>query len=87
MKGRSAVIAPRNIVGTPGQTIKIKRGGTGGTSGAGPTGRKTRPAALLARSLAERAGVAQHVKATQERQRASRLTPPRVVQGLLGAAT
>lgn len=65
MKGRGAVKCPRAFVGTPNQTIWINRGGTGRMSGSGPTGRKTRPAAMLARSLAERAGVAAATKARQ----------------------
>lgn len=46
---------PKNLIGTPLQIIKIKRGGTGKMSGSGPTGYKTKPARLLARSLADMA--------------------------------
>lgn len=53
MKGRSGVICPAHLVGTPQQTIKLKRWGAG-KSGQGPTGWKLRPAKVLARSLAER---------------------------------
>lgn len=45
--------------------IWIKRGGTA-SSGSGPTGWKTKPAARLARSLAERPGVALAVKQRQQ---------------------
>lgn len=40
MKGRSGVTCPNHLVGTPGQTIKLRRGGKGGTSGSAPQGRK-----------------------------------------------
>ena len=52
---RSAVLCPPNLVGTPLQTIRIKRGGTGRVSGNGPSGWKLRPSKVLARSLADMA--------------------------------
>lgn len=48
-------MAPRSVWGTPGQTIKIKRGGGSATSNNGPVGRKARPAARLQRTLADTA--------------------------------
>lgn len=55
MRGRCGVICPNKIVGTPNQEIWVKRGGDGKTSGSGPSGWKTTPARLLARSMAEMA--------------------------------
>ena len=52
---RPTVRCPANLIGTPQQTIKIKRGGAGQTSGSGPSGWKKRPRAVLCRSLAEMA--------------------------------
>jgi hypothetical protein len=53
---------PPSLIGKPvpnstwtGPVILIKRGGTGQQSGSGPSGWKLRPAARLARSLAEMA--------------------------------
>jgi hypothetical protein len=55
MKGRCGVTCHDKDVGTPRQTIQIKRGGMGKASGEGPQGWKLRPARLLSRSLAEMA--------------------------------
>ena len=49
---RSAVMCPPKLVGTPGQTIKIARGGQS-TSGSGPSGWKLRPSKVLSTSLAK----------------------------------
>lgn len=84
MKGKCGVIASANAVRGGNLTIKLKRGGTGGTGGSGPTGYKTKPSRLLHRALAERVGVNLIVKARQAEQRKRKLTPPRVIQGLLG---
>jgi len=86
MKGKGGVTASPNRVRSGDLTVKIKRGGVGGTGGAGPTGYKTKPSRLLHRALAERVGVNIIVKARQAEQRKRKLTPPRVIQGLLGEA-
>lgn len=49
---RGPKYCPQSLIGTPQQTIKIKRGGTGKTSGSGPSGYKLKPARVLSRSLA-----------------------------------
>lgn len=91
MHGRSGVIAPSSMRrqaawGEPisdGQLkhlrfVWIKRGGTGRTSGSGPSGRRATPRALLARTLAERAGVAEVVKARQAARVVAKALPPRL---------
>lgn len=65
MHAKAPVYATPSQVRNGLTTIKLKRGGTGGNSGSGPTGYKATARALLARSMAERAGVAQAVKARQ----------------------
>lgn len=55
MHSKPSVKCPANIVGTPLQFVKLKRGGTGQMSGSGRSGWKTRPAAMLAHSLSEMA--------------------------------
>jgi hypothetical protein len=52
---RGPKYCPKNLIGTPFQTIKVRRGGPGRVSGSGPSGWKLRPAKVLARSLAEMA--------------------------------
>ena len=52
---RPAVICPERLIGTPGQIIKIRRGGTGQMSGSGPSGWKLRPNAAHSRAMAEMA--------------------------------
>jgi hypothetical protein len=47
-------MCPPNVIGTPAQQIKIKRGGPG-KSGAGASGWKLRPAKVLARTMADMA--------------------------------
>lgn len=59
--------------------IWIKRGGTSGSSGSGPAGRKATRRALLARALAERAGVAAVVTARQATATAARGLPPVII--------
>lgn len=54
MKGKAGVICPDNLVGTPGQIIKIRRGGPG-KSGAGPLGWKATPRKMLSKALADMA--------------------------------
>jgi hypothetical protein len=54
MRGRGGLICPDNVVGTPGQTIKIRRGGPG-KSGAGPLGWKATPRKMLSKALADMA--------------------------------
>lgn len=61
--------------------VWIKRGGTSGSSGSGPTGRKATRRALLARALAERAGVAQFVTARQAARVAEKAKPLRIIYG------
>ena len=52
---RPAVMDKRWRPGQPARVIKIKRGGTVGSSNSGPVGWKTRPSARLHRALAEAA--------------------------------
>lgn len=59
---RPVVRCPDNKIGTPNQTIKIKRGGTGGSGNAGPVGWKTRPSVRLNRALADMAAQYRHRK-------------------------
>ena len=59
---RPAVICPERLLGTPQQIIKIKRGGTGQTSGSGPLGWKLRPNAVHSRAMAEMAITYKKVK-------------------------
>lgn len=81
MKGKCGVMAPDKRVAHPSwyvgyqdkgsfrypaREVWVKRGGTGKTSGSGPTGYKTNPAYMLARSLAERPGVNLAVRKRQE---------------------
>jgi hypothetical protein len=79
MNGRGGVFADPKLVASKGwqqpmrdtdrqhvRFIWISRGGTGKQGGQGPTGYKLRPARLLARSLAERVGVAALVKQREE---------------------
>jgi len=49
-----------------------------GSSGSGATGRKTRPAARLARSLADRPGAAAATTARQAAREAHKARPPRL---------
>lgn len=84
MKGHGGVIASANQVRGGNLTIKLKRGGTGGTGGSGPAGYKTKPSRQLHRALAERVGVNLATTARQAENRKRKLTPPRVIQGLLG---
>lgn len=58
-----------------------KRGGNSKTSGSGPSGHKATPRALLARALAERAGVAAVVTARQAASAAAKKQPPKVIYG------
>lgn len=54
MKGHGGVICRPSLVGTPSQTVKIKRGGKGVSSGSAPQGRKrTRPYYVILRLLGE----------------------------------
>jgi len=66
MRSKPSVTCPAVLVGTPQQTVKIKRGGVGRQSGSGPSGYKTNPAYMLARALADRPGVNIMVKKRQE---------------------
>jgi len=59
---RPAVKCPDRLIGTPGQIIKIKRGGTGQMSGNGPSGWKLRPNAVHCRAMAEMAKQYKKVK-------------------------
>lgn len=87
MHARAPILASKAQVAS-GQPliIKGKRGGTGGTGGAGPTGYKATARALLSRAMADRPNVAAEVTARQARQTLANRTPPRVIQGLLGAS-
>lgn len=59
--------------------IWIKRGGTSGTSGSGPQGRKATRRALLSRALAERPSVAQTVTARQAATVAAKKLPLAII--------
>lgn len=59
--------------------VWIKRGGTSGTSGSGPAGRKATRRALLARALAERAGVAAFVTLRQAARTAEKKQPRKII--------
>ena len=52
---RPAVICPERLIGTENQIIKIRRGGSGQTSGSGPSGWKLKPNAVHCRAMAEMA--------------------------------
>jgi hypothetical protein len=52
---RGPKYCPQSVIGTPQQTIKIRRGGMGKLSGSGPSGWKLRPARVLSKSLSEMA--------------------------------
>lgn len=54
MHARGPLMCPPKLVGTPMQTIKIRRGGAS-SSGSGASGWKNRPSKVLARSLADMA--------------------------------
>jgi hypothetical protein len=66
MHSRPSVKCPAQLVGTPLQIVKLKRGGQGRISGSGPSGYKVNPAKLLSRSLAERTGANLAAKTRQE---------------------
>jgi len=98
MKGNCGVIAGPKLVKTIGwidppgvhkpggnRHVWIKSYGSK-SNGSGPTGYKAKPSRLLHRALADRVGVNLIVKARQAENRKRKLTPPRVIQGLLGAA-
>ncbi len=61
--------------------IWVKRGGTGSTSGSGPSGRTATPRARLSRTLADRAGVAAVVTARQAARVAAKKHPPTIIYG------
>lgn len=61
--------------------IWVKRGGTGKMSGNGPSGRRATPRALLARTLAQRAGVPAVVTARQAARVAAKKHPPKIIYG------
>lgn len=69
----------------PAREVKIKTYGVGST-GSGAHGYKAKPARLLQRALADRAGVNIAVKARQAAAVEARARPPVVIQGLLGAS-
>lgn len=81
MRGRGGVIASRSRVKSGNLTIKIKRGGVGRMSGSGPSGRKATPRALLACTLAQRAGVSAVVTKRQAEALTRRASPPAVIWG------
>lgn len=96
MRGRGGVIAGGNFTRqaawaepmTGGQLkharfIWIKRGGVGRQSGNGPSGSKATPRALLARTLRERAGVADFVTKRQAAALEAKKNPPKVIYGPL----
>ncbi len=59
--------------------VWIKRGGTSGTSGSGPSGRKDTPRARLARALSERPLVAAASTARQAAAVARKATPLAII--------
>lgn len=61
--------------------VWIKRGGTSGTSGSGPAGRKATRRALLSRAMAERAGVAAFVTARQAARVIEKTKPLKIIWG------
>lgn len=61
--------------------VWIKRGGNSKTSGSGASGHRATPRALLARALAERPGVADHVTKRQAAAVARRALPPAIIWG------
>ena len=92
MRGHSGVIAPASMrrqaawdepmIGGQLKHLRfvwIKRGGTGGTSGSGPAGRKATQRALLSRAMRERAGVAEFVTKRQAERVAAKAQSPRVI--------
>lgn len=80
MHARAPVYATRAQVAS-GQplTIKVKRGGTGGNSGSGPTGYKATARALLSRNMADRPNVALAVKQRQALATIENKQPPKIV--------
>lgn len=91
MKARAPLMARKSITQSAEWNEPIKDGqkkhvrfiwatqfGTG-RSGAGATGRKTRPAAQLQRMLADRPGAAQAERARQEFNRLAKLAPRRAI--------
>lgn len=56
-----------------------------GRAGSGAQGRKATQRAILSRAMKERVGAAEATTKLCERNRLARITPPRVIQGLLGA--
>lgn len=92
MHGRSGVIAPRRLTsqdawGEPvvgGQLKHVRfiwnnRGGNSKTSGSGASGRKAKPARLLARCLADRAGINIVMTKRCEANRLAKTTPLRII--------
>ena len=79
MHSTPSVPCPAKLIGTPQQNVKLKRGGTGRTSGSGPTGYKTNPAKLLSRSLADRPGANLAAKNRQEENIKRKNTPVKVL--------
>jgi hypothetical protein len=94
MHARAPIIADRKMVasaawGEPlrndqnkhARFIWVKRGGVGRQSGNGPSGCKATPRALLARTLAERAGVAAAVTTRQAARVEAKKRPIRIIYG------
>lgn len=80
MHARAPVYASRSQIAS-GQPliIKVKRGGTGGNSGSGPTGYKATARAILSRNMADRPNVALVVKQRQALATAANKLPPKIM--------